>query len=50
MLAFFASIGLSADLGSLQRGGKAVATFPMVVTGPLLVQKQPGVGWPPCWG
>ena len=38
MLAFFASIGLSADLGSLKRGGKAVITFLLVVTGLLLVQ------------
>ncbi|MGL5588320.1 MAG: sodium/glutamate symporter, partial [Aeromonas veronii] len=37
MLAFFASIGLSADLASLKRGGKAVVTFLMVVTGLLLV-------------
>lgn len=44
MLAFFASIGLSADLGSLKRGGKAVVTFLMVVTGLLLVQNVLGVG------
>lgn len=44
MLAFFASIGLSADLASLKRGGKAVVTFLMVVTGLLLVQNSLGVG------
>lgn len=44
MLAFFASIGLSADLGSLKRGGKAVITFLLVVTGLLLVQNSLGVG------
>ena len=44
MLTFFASIGLSADLGSLKRGGKAVATFLLVVTGLLLVQNSLGVG------
>lgn len=44
MLAFFASIGLSADLTSLKRGGKAVVTFLMVVTGLLLLQNVLGVG------
>ncbi len=44
MLAFFASIGLSADLASLKRGGKAVLTFLLVVTGLLLVQNSLGVG------
>ncbi|MCH7372682.1 sodium/glutamate symporter [Aeromonas sp. MR16] len=44
MLAFFASIGLSADLGSLKRGGKAVFTFLLVVTGLLLMQNVLGVG------
>lgn len=44
MLAFFASIGLSADLGSLKRGGKAVFTFLLAVTGLLLMQNVLGVG------
>ncbi|MBL0560961.1 sodium/glutamate symporter [Aeromonas hydrophila] len=44
MLAFFASIGLSAELASLKRGGKAVLTFLLVVTGLLLMQNSLGVG------
>ncbi|MGY3941768.1 sodium/glutamate symporter [Aeromonas tecta] len=44
MLAFFASIGLSADLGSLKRGGKAVVTFLLVVIGLLLLQNILGIG------
>ncbi|QFI53887.1 sodium/glutamate symporter [Aeromonas simiae] len=44
MLCFFASIGLSADLGSLKRGGKAVAIFLCVVAGLLVVQNSLGVG------
>lgn len=43
MLAFFASIGLSADLASLKRGGRAVFTFLGVVTGLLLMQNGLGV-------
>ena len=49
MLTFFASIGLSADLASLKRGGKAVLTFLVVVTGLLLMQNSLGWVWPPCW-
>lgn len=44
MLAFFASIGLSADLANLKRGGKAVFTFLLVVTGLLMMQNILGIG------
>ncbi|MGL5948785.1 MAG: sodium/glutamate symporter [Aeromonas sp.] len=44
MLAFFASIGLSADLASLKTGGKAVTRFLLVVAGLLVVQNSLGVG------
>lgn len=44
MLGFFASIGLSAELSSLKRGGKAVAVFLLVVTGLLVMQNTLGVG------
>lgn len=37
MLAFFATIGLSADFASLKKGGRVVAVFLLVVTG-LLTQ------------
>jgi len=44
MLAFFATIGLSADLRSLKKGGRAVVIFLLVVTGLLLVQNAMGIG------
>ncbi|ENY72113.1 sodium/glutamate symporter [Aeromonas diversa] len=44
MLGFFASIGLSADLASLRRGGRAVSIFLIVVAGLLVVQNTLGVG------
>lgn len=44
MLAFFATIGLSADFASLKKGGHAVAVFLLVVTGLLLVQNAMGIG------
>ncbi|QEL54286.1 sodium/glutamate symporter [Chromobacterium paludis] len=43
MLAFFAAIGLSANLSSLKQGGKTVAIFLGVVVGLLLVQNTLGV-------
>ncbi|MDF0606464.1 sodium/glutamate symporter [Neisseriaceae bacterium TC5R-5] len=56
MLAFFASIGLNANLASLKRGGKTVAVFLLVVVGLLLVQNTLGIalatlmGLPPLMG
>lgn len=44
MLAFFATIGLSADFASLKKGGRMVAVFLLVVTGLLLVQNAMGIG------
>ncbi|WP_306579029.1 sodium/glutamate symporter [Pseudomonas sp.] len=44
MLAFFATIGLSADFASLKKGGRVVAVFLVVVTGLLLVQNAMGIG------
>ncbi|GHD57408.1 sodium/glutamate symporter [Jeongeupia chitinilytica] len=43
MLAFFASLGLGADLASLKKGGRTVAIFLFVVLGLLLVQNTLGV-------
>ncbi len=43
MLAFFASIGLSADLTRLRSGGKALVRFLFVVVGLLVVQNILGV-------
>ncbi len=50
MLAFFASIGLNADLASLRRGGSRVALFVGVVAGLLLVQNTLGVMLAPLLG
>ena len=50
MLAFFASIGLNADLASLRRGGRTVAVFLAVVAGLLLVQNTLGVTLAPLLG
>ncbi|WP_047243485.1 sodium/glutamate symporter [Chromobacterium subtsugae] len=43
MLAFFAAIGLTANLASLKQGGRAVGIFLGVVVGLLLVQNTLGV-------
>ncbi|AXE30740.1 sodium/glutamate symporter [Chromobacterium phragmitis] len=43
MLAFFAAIGLNANLASLRKGGRAVGVFLAVVVGLLLVQNTLGV-------
>ncbi|POA99497.1 sodium/glutamate symporter [Chromobacterium sinusclupearum] len=43
MLAFFAAIGLNANLASLKQGGKTVGIFLGVVVGLLLVQNTLGV-------
>jgi ESS family glutamate:Na+ symporter len=44
MLAFFATIGLSADFASLKKGGRIVGIFILAVTGLLLVQNAMGIG------
>ncbi|MBR7523535.1 MULTISPECIES: sodium/glutamate symporter [Pseudomonas] len=44
MLAFFATIGLSADFASLKKGGRVVVIFLLVVTSLLLVQNAMGIG------
>ncbi|BAQ74636.1 sodium/glutamate symporter [Pseudomonas sp. Os17] len=44
MLAFFATIGLSADFASLKKGGRKLAIFLLVVTTFLLVQNAMGIG------
>jgi len=44
MLAFFATIGLNADLASLKKGGRVVGVFLLAVTGLLLVQNAMGIG------
>lgn len=44
MLAFFATIGLNANLASLKKGGKALSIFVFVVVGLLLVQNAIGIG------
>ncbi len=43
MLAFFATIGLNANLASLRAGGKVLGTFLIVVVG-LLLQNALGIG------
>lgn len=43
MLAFFATIGLSADFASLKKGGRVVAIFLLVVAVFLLVQNAIGI-------
>jgi ESS family glutamate:Na+ symporter len=56
MLAFFACIGLNADLASLRRGGRPLAIFLSVVAGFLVLQNVTGVllasllGQPPHFG
>jgi len=44
MLAFFATIGLSADFASLKKGGRVVGIFLLAVTGLLVVQNAMGIG------
>jgi len=44
MLAFFATIGLNANLASLRAGGKALALLVFVVLGLLLLQNAIGIG------
>ncbi len=43
MLAFFATIGLNANLASLRAGGKALSIFVFIVVGLLLVQNTIGI-------
>lgn len=43
MLAFFATIGLNANLASLKAGGKALFIFVFVVVGLLVVQNTVGI-------
>lgn len=43
MLAFFATIGLSADFASLKKGGRVVGIFLLAVAGLLLVQNAMGI-------
>ena len=44
MLAFFATIGLNANLASLRAGGKVVGIFLVVVVGLLVMQNAIGIG------
>ncbi|MFA3951072.1 sodium/glutamate symporter [Salmonella enterica subsp. enterica serovar Dublin] len=44
MLAFFATIGLNANLASLRKGGRVVGVFLVVVVGLLLMQNAIGIG------
>ena len=44
MLAFFATIGLSADFASLKKGGRTVGVFLLAVIGLLVVQNAMGIG------
>lgn len=44
MLAFFTSIGLSADFASLKKGGKLLALFLVIVIGLLILQNIIGIG------
>ncbi|KAB0497784.1 sodium/glutamate symporter [Pseudomonas vancouverensis] len=44
MLAFFATIGLSADFASLKKGGRIVVVFLLTVSGFLLLQNAMGIG------
>ncbi len=44
MLAFFSSIGLSADFSSLKKGGRLLVLFLVIVTGLLFLQNIVGVG------
>lgn len=44
MLAFYASIGLSADFTAFKKGGKILFVFLFIVTGLLILQNLAGVG------
>ncbi|VVP13414.1 sodium/glutamate symporter [Pseudomonas fluorescens] len=44
MLAFFATIGLNADLGGLKAGGRSLVVFLAAVTGLLVMQDALGIG------
>ena len=44
MLAFYATIGLSADFASLKKGGKVIIGFLFIVTGLLILQNLAGIG------
>ncbi|MCW8274481.1 sodium/glutamate symporter [Pseudomonas sp. PCH199] len=44
MLAFFATIGLSADFASLKKGGRVVGVFLIAVIGLLVLQNAMGIG------
>lgn len=44
MLAFFATIGLNANLASLRAGGRVVGVFLIVVVGLLVMQNAIGIG------
>jgi len=44
MLAFFATIGLSADFASLKKGGRVVGGFLLAVVGLLVIQNAMGIG------
>jgi len=44
MLAFFATLGLSANLASLKQGGKSIGIFLVAVAGLLVIQDAIGVG------
>lgn len=44
MLAFFATIGLNANIASLRNGGKVVGIFLFVVVGLLIMQNAIGIG------
>lgn len=44
MLAFFATIGLNANLASLRAGGRVVGIFLIVVVGLLVMQNAIGIG------
>lgn len=44
MLAFFATIGLNANLASLRAGGKVLGVFLIVVVGLLVMQNAIGIG------
>ncbi|MEX0444626.1 sodium/glutamate symporter [Xenorhabdus sp. SGI246] len=43
MLAFFATVGLNANLASLKAGGRSLAIFVVIVVGLLLVQNTVGI-------
>lgn len=50
MLAFFATIGLNANIVSLLKGGKVLGTFVLAVVGLLIMQNIIGIGIATLWG